>query len=522
MKKLNWKNLLERSVEEADALGKISSHQKYIDRLYDYEGRIIIDGDSYSVDVLKLLYLEAYENVCSPSVLDFLSSFDKRDTAEELVNDILLDLAVTQKKKTRFLGELSRYFRKKQPAKIYRGSFEKLSQSSVEDALSELGLTVRLNLVTKKIEIGGSGSDYLFEIYSRANILNILPIIILDHLVERNVRALGQGTKQIEKYLFNIADQNRYNPIHEMFEKHENDDEGNLSVLYTILGITDEFDRLLVYKWFLQTTALAFNKIDNPISTEGVLVLQGKQGCGKTTFFRRFSLNPEWFTEGAVIDIKNKDTIITALSTWICELGEIDSTLKREQSALKAFITRPIDRIRFPYAPAESELVRNTSMCGTVNPNEFLNDTTGSRRYWVVAVEDIEVKYLLEMSSEDIKNIWGYFYHKYKENPDGFRLSFEEQETLGKRNNRYNCELKYEAEVLALMDFSLPEEMRLKVTSAEIARFIPSSNAVQIGRVLTKLSDEYDEIEINRLNKRRQFIVPLNKYYVSILKDKAT
>ncbi|MEE3428729.1 MAG: VapE domain-containing protein [Ruminococcus sp.] len=518
MKKLNWKNLLERSVEEADALGKISSHQKYIDRLYDYEGRIIIDGDSYSVDVLKLLYLEAYENVCSPAVLDLLSSFDKRDTAEELVNDILLDLAVTQKKKTRFLGELSRYFRKKQPAKIYRGSFEKLSQSSVEDALSELGLTVRLNLVTKKIEIGGSGSDYLFEIYSRANILNVLPIIILDHLVERNVRALGQGTKQIEKYLFNIADQNRYNPIHEMFEKHENDDEGNLSVLYAILGITDEFDRLLVYKWFLQTTALAFNKIDNPISTEGVLVLQGKQGCGKTTFFRKFSLNPEWFTEGAVIDIKNKDTIITALSTWICELGEIDSTLKREQSALKAFITRPIDRIRFPYAPAESELVRNTSMCGTVNPNEFLNDTTGSRRYWVVAVEDIEVKYLLKMSSEDIKNIWGYFYHKYKENPDGFRLSFEEQETLGKRNNRYNCELKYEAEVLDLLDFNLPERDWIKVTSAKLAVFIQGASAVQIGKILSKLSDTDERIVKDHSGNGRFYYLPVKKRLYDTLK----
>jgi predicted P-loop ATPase len=157
-------------------------------------------------------------------------------------------------------------------------------------------------------------------------------------------------------------------------------------------------------------------------------------------------------------------------------------------------------------------------MCGTVNPNEFLNDTTGSRRYWVVPVEDIKVKYLLKMSSEDIKNIWGYFYHKYKDNPDGFRLSFEEQETLGKRNNRYNCELKYEAEVLDLLDFNLPERDWIKVTSAKLAVFIQGASAVQIGKILSKLSDTDERIVKDHSGNGRFYYLPVKKRLYDTLK----
>lgn len=512
MKNVNWKKLLSRSVEEADALAKITCHQKQIDCLCDYEGRIVVDGEDYSLDVLKLLYLEALDNICSPAVLDFLSSLEPKSIADELINEVFLDMALSQKKKTRFTNEFEKLCKEKN-AREKGGAVEvkKLCQYVVEDALFELGLKVRLNLVTKKIEVSGCKSDNLYELYSKANILNILPSLILDHLKAFDIKGLGQGTKLIEQYLFNIADFNRYNPIHEMLESYENDDRGNLDLLYSIMGVEDEFDRLLIKKWFIQSAALAYNELEKPVSTEGVLVLQGPQGCGKTSFFRRMALKGEWFTEGAVIDMKNKDSLISAVSTWICELGEIDMTLYREQSALKAFITRPVDRIRFPYAAAESELVRTTSLCGTVNPDRFLNDDTGSRRYWVINVSDIDKKFLFSMDEDTIKNIWGYFYHLYKENADSFRLSDEDRAKLEKRNRAYNCEMKYEAEVMELLDFSLPEEEWRKVSPAKIAELIRGSNAVQIGRVLTKLSEEDERVEKVRNSTKQIYYLPVSK-----------
>ncbi|MBR1730947.1 MAG: hypothetical protein IJ725_00730 [Ruminococcus sp.] len=511
MQNINWKKLLKHSVEEADALSAISRHQRNLDTLSDYEGRVYIDGEFYNSDTLKLLYIEAVDNVCSGAVLDLLTSLDSSDIRDELINEVFLDLAIEQHKKTRFISELNKALKKRSAGYESPAEVKKLCQYTVEDVLSRLGITVRLNLATKRIEVDGLGSEALLELYSSSNILSVLPTVILDQLRADDIKGLGQGTKLIEQYLFNIADINRYNPMPEMLEKNENDDEGVPAYVGAILGLSDEFYIALVKKWFIQCVALAYNTPDNPVSAEGVLVLQGAQGCGKTSFFRRMALKSEWFTEGAVIDVRNKDSIISALSTWICELGEIDCTLKREQSALKAFITRPLDRIRFPYAAAESELARNTSLCGTVNPDRFLNDLTGARRYWVVQVDSIAKKALFSLKDDEIQHIWGYFYHLYKENPDGFRLSEEERERIEGRNRRHNCELKYEAEVLDLLDFELEEDYWSEVRPSALAGFMGKVPAVQVGKILSKLAEDDKRVKVIQKHKTRTYVVPLKK-----------
>ena len=507
----NWRKILTKNAEDCLVLEKIEPHSTLLDNLDDYSDRISIDGEAYISEVLRKLYILANENVCSPAVIDFLVSLDDDNVRDGLVTDVFLEVALSQKRKVRFENELKKALKLRRAREGYISDEMPLCQYAVEDALSELSLNVRLNLVTKKIEIYGSGRELLYELHSKGNSLAVLPSLLLDKMREKGVTRLGQGTKMIEQYLFNIADVNRYNPIHEMLEKYENDDLGNLDILYAVLGIEDDFDKLLTLKWMIQCVALAYNDIENPTATEGVLILQGRQGCGKTSFFRRIAMKPEWFTEGAVIDVRNKDTLISAVSTWICELGEIDNTLVREQSALKSFITRPIDRIRFPYASAESELVRTTSLCGTVNPEQFLNDLTGARRYWVVKVDKIDKDFLFSMTDEQIGWIWGYVYSLYKKNPDCFRLSDSDREKLEKRNRSHNCELKFEAEVLELLDFSIGEDYWTEVSSARLAGFITGANAVQIGKVLSKLAD--DGLIIAK--RKRKYRLPLKQYFKS-------
>lgn len=108
MTKYNWKKILSHSVEEADAIKNLSTHQQAFDNLYNFEGRIELDGEKYSVDMLKLVYLTAIENVCSPAIIDFLTSLDNQKTAEELVDEVLLDISINQHKKTRFLSEFNK------------------------------------------------------------------------------------------------------------------------------------------------------------------------------------------------------------------------------------------------------------------------------------------------------------------------------------------------------------------------------------------------------------------------------
>ena len=131
-------------------------------------------------------------------------------------------------------------------------------------------------------------------------------------------------------------------------------------------------------------------KPGDPYGADGVLVIQNPQGAGKTLLFSKLALYADWFAEGISIDLDKKDSVIQATGCWIAELGELDSTLKREQLSLKAFITSRTDTYRQPYARAATRKPRRTSFCATVNPTEFLNDETGSKeaRKWLEMAAD--------------------------------------------------------------------------------------------------------------------------------------
>lgn len=421
----------------------------------NYSDRVTVQGEE-RFGALTAVYCIAEKNVLSGTVLQFLRELDDTALIKELANNELLDLAEKQKKKIAFRDEIKhilserKKLEKQAEIQMIQAEFLKmkgnmpsyfgkqLSQSVVESVLSEgLNIRVKLNQVTKKIDVDGSGKAVLLQLYSESNLINALPLLILDECKACEVSGLSGSLNLIKSYLFNIADMNRYNPIHDMLGEHKNNNPENLERIYKILNLQASFDKLLVKKWLIQTVAFAFATYDNQVSTEGMLILQGRQGLAKTSFFRVIAGNPLWFNEGVCIDVSNKDSLIKAVSAWISELGEIDSTFKKDQSALKAFITSPLDRIRLPYAAAISDMPRTTSLCGTVNPDKFLKDETGNRRYWIVHVDKIDKKQLFGMSKEDVFNLWGYVYSLYLEDKKGYLLNDVEREMVEARNLEY-------------------------------------------------------------------------------------
>jgi len=86
------------------------------------------------------------------------------------------------------------------------------------------------------------------------------------------------------------------------------------------------------------------------------------------------------------------------VSHWICELGELGSTFKRADiDQLKAFLTKSTDELRLPYDRSFSRYQRRTAFYGSVNEREFLVDSTGNRRFWVVRVNKIDYRHNLDM-----------------------------------------------------------------------------------------------------------------------------
>ena len=509
MNKILYEKLCTYPVKEVLSTLPLSEIDNVQEVLDDYAGLLHINGEPAD-GLLGAVYCVARQSACDRSVIAYFGALDDRETAKELAEGLFLDLAIAQKCKSLFEKRLKAALKPRDEFYPAETTYEKLTQEVVEDMLSSLDLHVRFNLVTKRMEVCGGGTKILFEKYSRDNITSVLPTLIYDIAKKRNCKMGAGGAAAIKSYLFCIADSNRYNPIREMLVENENDDESALENIYDILGLTLSFEKLLVKKWLIQTVAFAFADYDNPVSTEGILVLQGKQGICKTSFFRVLAGEPLWFNEGTVIDMRNKDSILTAISGWICELGEIDSTFKKDQSALKGFITRTVDRLRLPYAPSDSDMPRTTSMCGTVNPEQFLKDSTGNRRYWTIHVENIDRDKLFSMTKSDVFHLWGYAYHLYLQDKQGFRLNKQESEMLNARNHDFDVTLPFEEEIREFLDFTMPVENWLWHSPAEVAAYFPRVNAIQVGMVFSKIESEESDVEKKKFNVGYKYKLPLN------------
>lgn len=312
-----------------------------------------------------------------------------------------------------------------------------LTLDTMSEYLAASGITVRLNVVTHEIEVAGMTTGYNPET-SR----NDLPIILYDEL-----KQVYKCDKQVVADLLNVlAGKNRYNPVLELIGLGSWDGEDYLGQLIEILGIQNDdlLSQHLLMKWAVQCYTLLKNQIGMSLSADGMLALQGPQGCGKTSFVRQIGIRPNFVKLGMWIDPRDKDTLIRCTSAWIVELGEIETTLRSDLERLKSFITAESDEYRLPYARADSKTARRTSFVGTCNSERFLIDPTGSRRFWTIHVENVDLNRLMEFPS---LKFWRQIKYLAEERGVAPRLTAEERQQLEERNCAHEKALKAQLEL---------------------------------------------------------------------------
>ena len=335
-----------------------------------------------------------------------------------------------------------------------------LTLSTVEETLEKLGISLEFDVIRKELRVSDlpQNSEYVhpsyypLDAYSRkkANV-KMLPTFLMTYFKDKN---FGVNESFIHSAICNIADSHPYNPVRKMLENTTRDNESRLEVLYQILGISNHLSyeahmyRVLLRKWLHQAIAVALND-KGEIGNEFVLSLQGKQGAGKTNFFRRLAVLSDLFAEGVTVDVTDKDSIMRSTNVWIAELGELDSTLKKEQAALKSFLTAHYDTYRKPYGRNVERIERRTCFAGTVNPEASIRDTTGSRRYVFIHVENLNKDFIYnKMTPEWTMKLWREVYETlYLPNPKGFYLEDNEIAFTEQNNERFTVELEGESEL---------------------------------------------------------------------------
>lgn len=352
--------------------------------------------------------------------------------------------------------------------------------------LKAIGVTIRYNDMSHRIEVDG-----IPEKYGKNDLNNLLVTLVSDIANELSYKRATSNV--VHETLTAIASENHYHPVLSLLQEQDWDNVDRLPTIYAILGLTDHNYQTLFRKWAIQTIAILFNSDSTSITTEGVLVLQGKQGIGKTQFFRHLAIQDSFFKGGATLDMSNKDSVMSATKVWICELGEIDSTTKKEQSALKAFLTETTDRYREPYARCESIRPRRTSFCGTVNPQYYLRDETGNRRFWTVPVKKINLQKVFELSPEWYTQFWRQILSMYLDNPKERFLTMEETAFVNQNNQEYEQLAFGEDEFLTCFDMNADKNNWTWMSAAQVADLLNERfhslhiTSVKIGKLINRI-----------------------------------
>lgn len=308
------------------------------------------------------------------------------------------------------------------------------------------------------------------------------------------IHHLNIASTELKSQLYRIGINNSVNPVKDYLLKCQRKWDGNskLQELYDTLQCDDISEKFKV-KYVRKMLITAVNLILNIgiANTEGVLVLAGDQGIGKTRWFKRlvpkeFTSNEKelYYLEGKELDLRKKDSLIESTASWFTELGELSSTFKKsEVDDLKNFITRPSDRFRAPYGMAAKDYRRRTIFVATVNDKEFLNDDTGSRRWWVINCKSINYNH-----NVDIDAIWGEAVYLWETGKETNYFTVDEQREMQEYNERY--ESLDNTTLLIMSCFNFKNEIRYWMKASDVFDIIgrPNNfNTKKLGIALKKL-----------------------------------
>ncbi len=275
---------------------------------------------------------------------------------------------------------------------------------------------LRLNQMTKQLELDGK----------RFKLNRVVTTIAR----EFDIKVCSELAVEI---CTSIAEDNAYHPVAEYLQnlKSQNIEPYNLDNLATdFFGSFDKLHSVYIKKTLIGAVARA---IDPGCKMDTLLILQGKQGTYKSTFWDKLSgsfRNQPWFTDN--ISDTDKDERMKLTRYWILEYSEFEAVYKRKDvETLKNFLTTKYDSIRLPYAREIEDYPRTSIFVGTSNRTDILKDPTGARRFWIIPVS----KPIPIAKIEQVRDaIWLAAYNAYRAGETWYLT--EEESLASEVNNR--------------------------------------------------------------------------------------
>lgn len=234
---------------------------------------------------------------------------------------------------------------------------------------------------------------------------------------------------RINEAIGKIANENRFHPVREYLDRLEWDGVPRIDTwLKDYLGA--EGPKVYLSAVSRKVLCAMIARIYHPgAKFDQVLILEGKQGVGKSTAIR-YLAGSDWFTD-TTINIQDKDAVLNLGAVWVVEMGELSGMRKADVDLLKEFVARTADRIRVPYGKRTERFPRQCVFIGTTNGDEYLRDMTGNRRFWPVKVGACDFERIRRDRDQlfaEAKMAWEFGEALYLDEPQAAAEAIAEQE----------------------------------------------------------------------------------------------
>ena len=257
-------------------------------------------------------------------------------------------------------------------------------------------------------------------------------------------------------------------------------------------------------KWLV---AMVGCVLDEKVINHTVIVFSGKQGLGKTTWVEKLVPKPlkEYLFSGT-INPNNKDTLVQLSECMLINLDELENLNRSEIGSLKEIITKTQIRMRKAYGHNNETMPRRASFAGSVNTAQFLNDSTGSRRFLCFELEGIKYQH-----NVDINMAFSQALFLFK---SGFRYWFDQEEIKSITENNEQYQLRSPEEELLLTWFEPCEKENANafLNTSQIASKLAEKAKINItDSTINKLGRALKKHNFLKLKKNGIFVYALTE-----------
>lgn len=270
----------------------------------------------------------------------------------------------------------------------------KVDRTTIADALKGWGIVLSFNEMKSQIEING------LENFGPA-----LCDAAINRLRMRMEKEQGQRCPKDYFYdaVADIAQSMRIHPVREYLAEVQPKWDGVSRLDGWLAKYCGAEDSSYNHAVGALTLIAAVRRARQPgCKFDTMMVLEGGQGCGKSTALSILAGSAAWFTDSFPFGSGSKVIAEECGGRWIIEASELAGLRKSDHETLKATITRTEDIARPAYGRFAVATPRGFIVIGTTNSESWLSDPTGNRRYLPVKVTSFD----LEELKKDRDQLW--------------------------------------------------------------------------------------------------------------------